>query len=78
MKLYKATKTYPEKLYHALCTIRPTLVVPERAFSSMNRFVTRIRNRINVSTLDPIIFMQNYHNKAFFHEKDLSLLYCVG
>jgi len=36
-----------EKLYHALITIKPKSVEPERAFSAKGIFVTKLRNRLN-------------------------------
>jgi len=47
MNLFDTTKKRPEnldKLYHALLTIKPTSVEPERAFSAMELFTTKIRN----------------------------------
>ena len=64
MSLFEATKKRPEnleKLYHALLTIKPTSVEPERAFSAMGLFVTRLRNRLNDESLDALIFMRQYY-----------------
>jgi len=46
MSLFEATKKRSnnlEKLYHALITIKPTSVEPERAFSAAGLFVTKLR-----------------------------------
>ena len=64
MSLFEATKKRPEnleKLYHALLTIKPTSVEPERAFSPMGLFVTKLRNRLNDESLDALIFMRQYY-----------------
>jgi len=50
MSLFEATKkrlNNLEKLFHALITIKPKSVEPERAFSAMGLFVTKLRNRLN-------------------------------
>jgi len=50
MSLFEAAKKRSnnlEKLFHALITINPKSVEPERAFSSTELFVTKIRNRLN-------------------------------
>ena len=65
MQLYKINPNerpkYLELLYKALKTIKPTSVEPERAFSAMGFFVTKIRNRMSDKTLDALITMrQNY------------------
>ena len=64
MSLFEATKKRPEnleKLYHALLTIKPRSVEPERAFSAMGLFVTKLRNRLNDESLDALIFMRQYY-----------------
>ena len=64
MSLFEATKKRPEnfeKLYHALLTIKTTLVETERAFSPMGLFVTKLRNRLNDESLDALIFMRQYY-----------------
>ena len=64
MSLFEATKKRPEnleKLYHILLTIKPTSVEPERAFSAMGLFVTKLRNRLNDESLDALIFMLQYY-----------------
>ena len=47
-----------ELLFKALKTIKPTSVEPERAFSAMGFFVTKIRNRMSDKTLDALITMK--------------------
>jgi len=49
-RLFEVTKKRSdnfEKLYHALITIKPISVEPERAFSPTGLFVTKLRNRLN-------------------------------
>jgi len=36
-----------KKLFHALITIKPKSLEPERAFSATGQFVTKLRNRLN-------------------------------
>jgi len=55
MNLFETTKKKPEnleKLYNALLTLKHTSVEPERAFSIVGLFVTKLRNRMNDDTLD--------------------------
>ena len=62
--LFEATNKRPknlEKLYHALLTIKPTSEEPERAFSAMRLFVTKLRNRLNDESLDASIFMRQFY-----------------
>jgi len=50
MSLFEATKKRSntlEKLFHALITINPKSVGPERAFTATELFVTKLRNRLN-------------------------------
>ena len=64
MSLFEATKKRPEnleKLYRALLTIKPTSVEPERAFSAMGLFITKLRNRLNDDSIDGLIFMRQYY-----------------
>ena len=64
MQLYKINPNerpkYLELLFKALKTIKPTCVEPERAFSAMGFFVTKIRNRMSDKTLDALITMRQY------------------
>jgi len=49
MSLFEATKKRSnnlEKMFHALITIKPKSVKPERAFSAPGLFVTKLRNRL--------------------------------
>ena len=68
MQLFEATKKRSEnieKLYHSFLTIRPTSVEAECAFSAMDLFATKIRNRLNDDTLNAMILMrQLYKNKG--------------
>lgn len=62
--LYESTKTRPEnleKLHKCLLTIKPTSVEPERAFSVMGLFLTKIRNRLSDNMLDAIIFLRHQY-----------------
>ena len=65
MSLYESwPKRKPErleKLYKALLTIKPTSVEPERAFSIMGYFLTRLRNRMSDETLDAMVFLRQYY-----------------
>ena len=64
MSLFEATKKRPEnleKLYHALLTIKPTSVEPEKAFSAIGLFITKLKNRLNGESLDALIFMRQYY-----------------
>ena len=66
MTLYEATKgqTRPvhlEQLYRALKSIKPSSIDPERGFSAMGYFCTKIRSRMGDDVLDAIIFMQEYY-----------------
>ena len=66
MNLFEATKKRPEnldKLFKALLTIRPTSVEPERAFSAMGLFATKIRSSLNDDTLNALIFLREYYKK---------------
>jgi len=50
MSLFEVTKKRSnnlEKLFHALITINPKSMEPERAFSVIALFVTKLRNRLN-------------------------------
>ena len=66
MSLYEATKgqTRPvhlEQLYRSLKSIKPSSIDPERGFSAMGYFCTKIRSRMSDEVLDAIIFMQQYY-----------------
>ena len=59
--LFETTKRRPEQLgqlYQALLTARPTSVEPQRVFSIMNYFVTKIRNRMSDRKLDAMVWMR--------------------
>ena len=45
-KIWSESPKHLELLFKALKTIKPTSVEPERAFSSMGFFVTKVRNRM--------------------------------
>ena len=68
MSLFESTNTRPanlESLYQSLKTIRPTSVEPERAFSSMGLFSTRLRTRLSDESLDALVFMRQHHKQNF-------------
>ena len=67
--LYEITKRRPnnlEKLYAALKTIKPTSVKAERAFSILDYFVSKIRNRLNDVTIDALCFCAITGKKILF------------
>ena len=74
MQLYKINPNerpkHLELLFKALKTIKPTSVEPERAFSAMGFFVTKIRNRMSDKTLDALITMRQYYQKPRACEND--------
>jgi len=54
ISFFEATKKRSnnlEKLFHALLTIKPKSVEPERAFSATGLFVIKLRNRLNDESL---------------------------
>ena len=66
MMLHEITKTRPnnlEKLYAALKTIKPTSVEAERAFSVLDYFGSKIRNRLNDDIIDALLFLRHYYSK---------------
>ena len=57
------SKTRPQRfqiLLNALLTIKPTSTEPERAFSIMGYFCTKLRNRMGDDVLDALSFMRQY------------------
>ena len=69
MQLFEATRKRTEnleKIYRSFFTIRLTSAEAERAFSVMELFATKIRNRLNDDTLNAMIVMrQFYKNKKY-------------
>lgn len=66
MQLFEVTKRRPENLeniYQALLTIRPTFVEPERAFSAMGLFATKLRNRLNDDTLNAMVILRKFYKE---------------
>jgi len=66
MSLYEATKSqtrpgHLEQLYRSLKSINPSSIDPERGFSAMGYFNTKIQSRMGDDVLDAINFMQQYH-----------------
>ena len=47
-------------VFAALLSIKPTSTEPERAFSIMGYFCTKIRNRLSDEALDAMVFMRQY------------------
>ena len=61
MSLFEATKKGPDnlqKLFNALLTIKPASVEPERAFSAVGLFATKLRRQLCDKTLDALIVMR--------------------
>ena len=55
-----------DKMNKTLLTIKPTSVEPERAFSIMGYFHTKLRNRLSDEALDAMVFLrQHYKNLNF-------------
>ena len=66
MSLFEATTKIPEnlqKLFNAPLTIKPTSVEPERVFSSMGLFATKVRSQLCDETLDALIVMHQKFKK---------------
>lgn len=51
---------YLEEVYRSLLTIPPTSVVAERAFSTAGNLCTKIRSRLNDSSIDALCFLQSH------------------
>lgn len=61
--LYKNTGKRTEnlqKLFNALCSIKPTSTDCERAFSVSNNFCTKIRSKLSDKSLNSLIFLKFY------------------
>ena len=63
-----------QTLYEALLTIQPTFVEAERAFSACGLFVTKLRSRLDDSTIDALCLKKecvaetvNIKSARFFH-----------
>ena len=57
------SKSRPQRfqiILNALLTIKPTSTEPERAFSIMRYFCTKLRNRMGDDVLDALSFMRQY------------------
>ena len=82
MQLYKINPNgcpkYLELLYKALKTIKPTSVEPERAFSAMGFFVTKIRNRMSNKTLIALITRKQHYKKPTKSCEDDSRAVTIG
>ena len=59
-----------ELLDKALRTIKPTSVEPERAFSIMGYFCTKLRNRMSDETLDAMVFLRQHYKDLDFKQKN--------
>ena len=62
-KLYGINKTLTpnlEKLFDALKTVQPTSTESERVFSVANIFSTKIRNHLQFSMLNALVFLKFY------------------
>lgn len=65
LDLFEATGQRPTNatlLYEALKSIPPTSVESERVFSAAGLFVTKLRTRLNDSSLDHLSFLKSYNN----------------
>ena len=63
MQLFEAARKRPENLektYRSFFTIRLISVEAGRAFSAMELFATKIRNRLNDDTLNVMIVMRQF------------------
>jgi len=47
LRLQRRGQITLKKLFHALITIKPKSMEPERAFSVTGIFITKLRNRLN-------------------------------
>jgi hypothetical protein len=52
-----------EKIYDALCTLPPTSVEAERAFSAAGIFITKLRCSLNDLSVDMLCFLRSYFLK---------------
>ena len=58
-----------ENLYQAMCTISPTSVEPERAFSTVGLFATKMRSSLADNTIDAMLTLRTYFMKQEKLEK---------
>ena len=58
-----------ENLYQAMCTIPPTSVEPERAFSTVGLFATKMRSSLADNTIDAMLTLRTYFMKQEKLEK---------
>ena len=66
MSLFEQNSKRPEnleKLFQALLTIPPTSIESERQFSTSSFFATKIRSRLDDSTLSALVFLKSYYKK---------------
>ena len=66
MSFFEATKKRQEnlqKLFNALLTVKPTSVEPEKTFSAMGLFATKLRSQLGDETLDALIVMRQKFKK---------------
>jgi len=52
-----------ENLYEALCTVPPTSVESERAFSTVGLFATKIRSSLADNSIDALLTLRVYFKK---------------
>ena len=73
MQYYESyPKSKPQRLElldKAFRTIKPTSVEPERAFSIMGYFCTKLRNRMSDETLDAMVFLRQHYKDLDFKPK---------
>ena len=66
-KTWKTTKQRPTRLeivYNSLCTIQPTNVEAERAFSACALILKEIQSRMGDVLLDALAFLKTYYLKT--------------
>ena len=52
-----------QKLFDAICTIKPTSTDSERVFSISANFCTKIRSRLSDKSLNALVFLKSYYLK---------------
>ena len=66
MAYYEATQELPEifkTLKGALLSIPPTSIEPERTFSSVGFFATKLRSSLGDKTLHSLVILRNFYKK---------------
>ena len=66
MAFYEESNELPEvllKLKKALLSIPPSSFEPERTFSTVGLFATKIRNSLEDNTLHSLVLLKSYYKK---------------